>query len=79
MLLKERLHQALRELEHLMEWQTANLVLHGKFIDACLNRPPFIEMLNDIAFAQFTWDYVSIPDKAELEAHDMFDCIYIES
>jgi hypothetical protein len=30
--LKERLHQALREPEILMEWQTANLVLHGRFI-----------------------------------------------
>jgi hypothetical protein len=39
----------------------------------------FTEMLNAITFAQFTWDYVSIPDKVELEASDMFDCKHIDS
>jgi hypothetical protein len=29
--LKHRLDQALRDLQILVEWQTANLVLHGKF------------------------------------------------
>jgi len=31
-------------------------------------------MPNAIAFAEFAWDYVSIPDRAELEDHGMFDC-----
>ena len=33
-------------------------------------------MLNPIAFAQFAWDQVSIPDKAELELHGMHDCMW---
>ena len=31
-------------------------------------------MLNTIALAEFAWDYVSMPDKAELRSYNMFDC-----
>lgn len=33
-------------------------------------------MLNPIAFAQFAWDQVSIPDKAELELYDVNNCMW---
>lgn len=33
-------------------------------------------MPNVIAFAEFVWDYVSIPDEAELKSYDIFDCMW---
>jgi len=39
-------------------------------------RTALLTCLNSIAFAQFAWDFVSIPDRVALEAYDMFDCVY---
>jgi hypothetical protein len=32
--------------------------------------------LSSIAFAQFAWDFVSILDRVELKAYNMFNCVY---
>lgn len=61
-----------QDLEILVEWQTANLILHGVY-RACLTNT-FTNIINAIAFAEFAWNYVSIPDKTELNSYDMFDC-----
>jgi hypothetical protein len=78
--LKEKMRLVLQEVEILVEWQTANLVLHGKLIVHLTNNlgPPcdFTEISNAIAFAEFAWDYVSVPDKAELKLHNMFDSMW---
>ena len=79
--LKEKLQQVHRDLQILVEWQTANLVLHGMFnfqvIMHVLQKPLLKCQVPLIAFAEFAWDhYVSIPDKAELKLYDIFDCMW---
>ena len=73
--LKEKLCEVHRDLQILVEWQIANLVLHGVLImrvsQTALLKP---EIPNASAFAEFAWDYVLIPDKVELKKYDMSSC-----
>ena len=71
-LLKEKLCEVHQDLQILVEWQTANLVLHGMHISQTALLKP--EVPNASAFARFMWDYVLIPDKVELKKHDMSNC-----
>ena len=73
--LKDKLRQVHADLQTLVEWQTANLVLHGMFIvQYFTNNLTQMLYVNTIALAEFAWDYVSMPDKAELCSYNMFDC-----
>lgn len=71
--LKDKLRQVHADLQALVEWQTANLVLHGMFIEQYFTNN-LTQMLHTIALAEFAWGYVSMPDKAELRSYNMFDC-----